>query len=201
MNEQAEEVLGCTVRPAVSLLPSSASSTFLALLVNSDLLFCLQFYSACPLVNVPPCRHSQLTDALLSVSLSHINTPHSVSSLSPVPSPLLPSHQATSQAAARFLFCSGVLLAFVVSQCCQLSPLSTGPWVSITMSTLGVPLAVLVSLSVFESFCHVRSSFFLLLPLILDLSVRHSSFSSSLHSLYIPLPTLMYGSKAKAVEC
>ncbi len=132
------------------------------ILVLHTVMFCLSSGKCAALST-----RSQHTVSLVSVSLAHINMPLLlVASLLS----LLPSSPAIPLAAARFLFSSNVLLAFVVSKCCQLSRLSPGPWPSYSPCPPPVSLFLLSSFSLFfDLFCH-----------------RHSALSSSVIS-WLPM--------------
>lgn len=175
----------------VSVLPFSVSSTFLALLVNPDLCFAYSYvlrvlWKVCCPANTFP-AHS-LSGVCLT--LTHQYASISLLSLSLFLLSLLPSHPATSLAAAQFLFSSGVLLAFVVS-------------VLPTISSLYRPLDIYspcpppVSLLLFSV---ILTHLFFLLSLLLSspvlyrtalffCSVLHSFLSPSLHtSSFFSLP-------------
>lgn len=138
----------------MSTLTCSASSSTLALLLNSDLSFSYS-YVLPVLWKVLLCQNIPDVSFCLCVSLTHINM---LVSLVPSLLSLLPCHPATPLAAAWFLFGSYVLLAFVVSKCCQVSPLSPGPLavhspcpptVSLLLALSLVILSVILFLSYF----------------------------------------------------
>ena len=139
--------------------------------------------------------HSQHTVSLVSISLAHINTALPlVLSLCCLSSPLT---RPPPLAAASFLvfFCSAVsvLLAFFVSKSCQLSPLSSGRWLSVPcvhprcpscsccLFSVFLILSVILTLLFFFFFfsCHFPSStvhgFFFFLLFCSVLSFIHSS--------------------------
>lgn len=130
------------------------SSSFHALLVNLDLSFAYSYvlpvlWKVCRLAKTFPthCLSWCLTRAHGYVSFSLF----SLCCLSP-------SHPL---AAAQFLFSRSVLLVFVVSKCCQLSPLSPGRWLSFPCVHPQCPLScsyclplIFFILSIFFSYVH-----------------------------------------------
>lgn len=168
-------------------------AVFCLLLKNLDLSFAYSYvlcvlYS--PLESVPHCQQIPNTQSpwflSLSVLLAHINMPLSL--VLPLLS-LIPSHPATPLAAAWFLFNSNVLLAFVVSKCCQLSPLPPGPLAIYSPCPPRASLMLLLSLSfdpVFSIILHP--------PLYLALVLFCASFIFSFYvpSLIFSLPQRRY---------
>lgn len=151
-------------------------------------LFCLQLCSACPLKSVLPCQHIPSAQSLWCLSHSHTSICLNLSPLPPSLSlfllSLLPSHPATSLAAAQFLFSGSALLAFVVSECCQLSPLSTGPWVSILHVHPQCPSFSVILTHLFFLLCLLPSSPVLYCSVLFFFPVL--SFIHSSHLLFIP---------------
>lgn len=176
------------------MLPIPVSSSFLALLVNLDLSFAYSdvlpvLWKVCRPANTFPTR--SLSGVCLSVSLAHINMPLSLP-LCCLSSPLT---QPPLWRQLTFLFSSGVLLACVLSKCCQLSPLSPGPWLAFPQR----PSCSCFSFSLsFDPFCHFfffsrsLSSSIISCPLLyLAFSCPVLSFTHSSHLLFLhPVPFL-----------
>lgn len=128
------------------------------------------------------------THCLSGVYLSRTHQYGSASCSLPLFS-LLPSHPATPSGVS-FFFCSAVsvLLAFVVSKCCQLSPLSPGRWLSVPCVHPRCPSCSCCLFSVFWSFLS---------------SSRFVFFSSSVISRPLPYIAffLLYSSVLSFIHC
>lgn len=128
--------------------------------------------------------HSQRTVSLVSVSLSHINMPQSLSSPS-LSSCCLSSPLTQPPLWRQLSFCLAVVCFWpLLCQCCQLSPLSTGPWISILHVHPQCPSCSFLSSSLIYFSCSLF--FYHLLSCTAPPFFSVLSFIHSSHLLFIP---------------
>lgn len=142
------------------MCPSLFPSVFLPcrwtwILVLLTVMFCLSSGKVCRPVNTFP-THS-LSGVCLARTHQYASTSRCLSVVSP---PLFPGRPSGGSLIFFFLFSSNVLLAFVVSKCCQLSRPSPGPRPSIPRVHPSMSLLLFLSpFLFFDLLCHSHSSF------------------------------------------
>lgn len=148
----------------------SVSSSLSALLVNLDVSFAYSFqFTVFPVLwkVVSPCQHIPNTQYL------SLTRTHQYGSL-------------TRPTLQRQLGSSGVLLAFVVSKCCQLSPLSPGLWLSIYhVHPQCASCSCCLSLCLLILLLILTLPLFLLFLLLLHLALFSGTVMSFIHSSHL----------------